>query len=316
MNSLKFFTTLLLFALPTLFFSQSVPQGISYQAVARDATGQVYENTNVTVTVGILQNNILVWEEIHDVTTNQFGLISLTIGQGVDTQNGTLSNFEDIPWSTGSYTGQFGIEVDGGDYIDLGTSQFLTVPFAFYAQTVENTDDADADPSNELITNATLDNDILTITENGIDHQVDFTSLSQDDDWQTNGNIVYNDNSQVAVGTNTPTSTFHVAGSVSHQVTSIDENNAGLTLNDSHHVIVADVENGSFQINLPDATACQGREYIIKAYSTAGGNSLTVTTQAGQTIDIFSNSINLNGNSMKYVTLISDGANWWITGNN
>ena len=316
MNKLKFFAVFFYCISSYFAFSQDVPQGISYQAIARDSQGQPFENTNMNVTVGILQNNTLVWEEIHNVTSNQFGLIVLVIGNGVSTGNGTLNDFNEIQWFSGEYSGQFGIEVDGGDFIDLGTTTFLTVPYAFHAQTVENIDDADANPNNELIDNITLDNTILTISENGVEHDVDLSTLTQDEDWTINGNTVYNTTSQIGIGTNSPTSTFHADASVSYQITSLDQNNSGLTLNENHHVIVGNVTDGSIVLNLPDATTCEGREYIIKAFASAGGNEITINAQPGQTIDFFNNTYSLSGNSMDYANLISDGNNWWIIGNN
>ena len=40
---------LILFCLPMLGFAQSVPQGINYQAVARDANGDVLMNQTLTI---------------------------------------------------------------------------------------------------------------------------------------------------------------------------------------------------------------------------------------------------------------------------
>lgn len=316
MNNLKIITTFLVIFISSIVLAQDVPQGISYQAIARDSQGEIYSNTDINVTVGILQNNILVWEELHGVTTNQFGLISLIIGEGVSTNGGSLGDFDEILWFDGSYSGQFGIEVNGEDFIDLGTTLFLTVPYAFHAQTVENIDDADADPTNELITETVLENDILIITENGIDHAVDLSDLSQDDDWETNGNIVFNTTDMVGIGTNDPTSNFHADASVSYNVLSIDENNAGLTLNANHHIVLANVTNAAFTINLPDAGSCNGREYTIKSISTGGGNQLTIAAQPGQVIDLFDNTLDLSGNSLDYLTVVSDGVNWWIIGSN
>lgn len=316
MHKLKIFISLFFSFLSLSFLCQSVPQGISYQAIAREGNGQIFENTNMNVTVGILQNNNLVWEEIHSVTSNQFGLIYFTIGEGVSTGNGSLNAFDEIQWFVGSYSGQFGIEVDGEDFIDLGTTTFLTVPYAFHAQTVENNDDADADPTNELIDSIVLDNDILTITESGIEHDVDLSPLTHDDDWIINGNTVYNNTNNIGINTNSPTSSFHANASVSYGVTSLDENNSGLALNETHHIVVGNVTDGNIVLSLPDATTCEGREYIIKAFASAGGNEITVNAQLGQTIDFFNSSISLSGNSMDYVNLVSDGNNWWIIGNN
>lgn len=358
MNKLKLLVFLLTSLTTSSLVGQNVPQGISYQAIARDADGSIFENTEINVTIGILNTSLLVWEEIHTVSTNQFGLISLIIGEGVSTAEGSLNNFDEILWFDDTYFAQIGIEVDGGDLIDLGNTQFLTVPYAFHAQTVENIDDADADPTNEIITDFTLvantltiqeggaqfqvdlssfsqvddadanptnelitdvtldNNDMLTIEEGGAQFQVDLSLLSQDEDWEVNGNTVFNDTGSVGIGTNSPTSNFHADASVSYNILTIDENNNGLTLSDIHHVVIANVTNANMTINLPDAGSCEGREYVIKSYSTGGGNELTVTAQIGQVIDLFDNTLDLNGNSMDAVTLISDGSNWWILSNN
>jgi hypothetical protein len=57
--------------------SAQAPQGFNYQAVARDVSGNELVNTDMSVKIGILSGSSadsLVWEEIHSVTTNDYGL--------------------------------------------------------------------------------------------------------------------------------------------------------------------------------------------------------------------------------------------------
>ncbi len=60
-----------------------VPQGMKYQAVVRDAAGQIQANKTVTLGTDLIQNGGTVYAEDHTVTTNAFGLATLAIGQGV-----------------------------------------------------------------------------------------------------------------------------------------------------------------------------------------------------------------------------------------
>lgn len=116
-------------------YAQTPPQGINYQAVARQGNGTILLNTPITVKLSIISdvvNNVVQYEETHSgISTNQFGLFSLVIGQGTQT-GGLQPNFASIPW--GSTTPFLKIEVNSGTgYIDMGTVQFWSVPYALYA---------------------------------------------------------------------------------------------------------------------------------------------------------------------------------------
>ena len=53
------------------------------------------------------------------------------IGQG----NSTSGSFSSIDWSLGSYFLKIEVELSAGSgYVDLGTTQFMSVPYALYAQ--------------------------------------------------------------------------------------------------------------------------------------------------------------------------------------
>ena len=104
-----------------------VPGSFNYQAIIRDASGNVKANTATTVDISILQGSATgssVYSESNNVTTNSFGLVTLQIGS----KNPT--DFALIDWSTGV----FFIKVTIGG-VEMGTSQLLSVPYALYAKT-------------------------------------------------------------------------------------------------------------------------------------------------------------------------------------
>ncbi len=111
--------------------AQSVPQGIPYQAMIRDNSGAALMNTPVTVRFSLRQDAIdgtVEYQETHNLTTNAFGLVNTHFGSGTATQ-GTFAN---INWSN---TSKF-IQVEantGAGYVDMGTQQMMSVPFALKA---------------------------------------------------------------------------------------------------------------------------------------------------------------------------------------
>ncbi len=134
----KFLLTIITAGLFTsLMIAQSVP-GFSYQAVARDAQGEIISNQQVGIEIGILGGSVdgsMLYTEEFFPTTNSYGLINLTIGTG----SATLGSFSEIDWSLGSYFVKVSLDVEGGQaFEEIATSQLLSVPYAMYAQTAEN----------------------------------------------------------------------------------------------------------------------------------------------------------------------------------
>jgi hypothetical protein len=123
---------LIFFFCSEVLMSQSSPPGIPYQAVMRNADGTVAANSAVSVRFTLHQNTTdgnIEYQEVHTVTTNAQGLIALVIGQGVSQQN----SFSTIDWSSTIKFLQ--VEVDlGSGYVDLGTQQLMSVPFAKFAE--------------------------------------------------------------------------------------------------------------------------------------------------------------------------------------
>ncbi|MCB2220286.1 MAG: tail fiber domain-containing protein [Bacteroidetes bacterium] len=119
-------------------FSQS-PQAFKYQAVARNNTGDLIINQLISVRISILQGTpggSLVYREVHNVATNEFGLFSLEIGNPSAIITGI---FENIEWGIDAYFLQIEIDPNGGStYIDMGTSQMVSVPYALFSQNSGN----------------------------------------------------------------------------------------------------------------------------------------------------------------------------------
>ena len=88
---------LLLFFLFGTYFSQS-HWNFNYQAIAHDANGDTLNNKNLEVEVGVYSdtNDFPEYEEIHNVSTNRFGLFNFQIGNGNII---TGSNLTDLDWS-------------------------------------------------------------------------------------------------------------------------------------------------------------------------------------------------------------------------
>lgn len=136
----------LLFAILCIGLSvfAQVPTSVNYQAVLRNASGEVLANQDVSIKVALLQDTVTgveLFSETHNVTTNSFGLVNLQIGSQNPVEMAT------VDWSAGTFFIQ--ISVDG---TVMGISELQSVPFALRALSVEidSVNDADADPANEL----------------------------------------------------------------------------------------------------------------------------------------------------------------------
>ncbi len=114
------------------------PEGINYQAVARDPEGKVLANADMTVRLGIRKgapDGVLLWQEDHEVTTNAQGLFTVILGGGDgERSGGSLDSFRDIDWSTGDLFLETSLGLtDDGTFLSMGASPVLAVPYAYYA---------------------------------------------------------------------------------------------------------------------------------------------------------------------------------------
>lgn len=138
---MKKFTLFSVMSIIAISLSAQPPQSFKYQAVARDNAGNVIADQAVSFRISILRDSVAgsqVYKELHSVTTNQFGLVNLDVGNGA----AVFGSFGSIPWHIGSYFLKLEMDTAGGNnYQFLGTSQLLSVPYALNASSLTLTDE-------------------------------------------------------------------------------------------------------------------------------------------------------------------------------
>jgi uncharacterized protein (TIGR02145 family) len=135
-TTLYFCSLLMLFLVFSFQIEQScaqAPQKMSYQAIIENAQGNPVANQNVGMRISILQgqiNGAAVYVETHNPTTNSDGMVSLEVGAGTV----VTGQFSSINWSTGPFFLKSETDISGGtNYSITGTSELLSVPYAFYS---------------------------------------------------------------------------------------------------------------------------------------------------------------------------------------
>lgn len=129
---LKLLIVLLPFYMPLLLEAQA-PNKINYQGIARNGDGSPLGNKSLTLRLSILDglpNGGSLYTETHNQTTNAFGLYSLGVGTGAVVSG----SFTTINWASGDKFLKIELDPNGGNnFIEMGTSQLLSVPLALYA---------------------------------------------------------------------------------------------------------------------------------------------------------------------------------------
>ena len=129
------YATIVALLLTSSSFAQA-PEKMSYQVVIRDANNALVTSQQIGIQMTILQVNTAVYEETHTPTSNTNGLVSLEIGTGTVISG----SFTAIDWSAGTYFIKTETDPTGGtNYTITGTSQLLSVPYALYAETSNDT---------------------------------------------------------------------------------------------------------------------------------------------------------------------------------
>ncbi|MDI3526047.1 MAG: hypothetical protein PWR03_230 [Tenuifilum sp.] len=130
MKSIKLFVALLLISVMGM---GQVPQKIAYQAVLRNADGTVIADENVDLKINFrvesLNGNV-VYAETHNVDVNKQGIVSIILGDG----NPVSGSFVDIPWDSEVFIEILVKTQSQNDFISLGTSQLVSVPYALMAK--------------------------------------------------------------------------------------------------------------------------------------------------------------------------------------
>ncbi len=192
------------------------PQGINYQAVLRDGAGVIMANEAVTVQFTIHSGSAggaTVYQETHSLTTNDYGLVTTDIGGGTP----VTGNFSNISWGTDDFFLQVEVN-DGGGYVDLGTTQLMSVPYALYSENANNA--VNAQNATDMQLNDLTDvnatpavNEVLKWNGSQWVADTDNTGGGGGSPWTANGNDIYNNNiGNVGVGTTNPQTQLEVGG--------------------------------------------------------------------------------------------------------
>ena len=127
----KYFVLLFFFFL-TIGHAQS-PEKFTYQSIIKTSAGYLLKNQDVGLKISVLfnsSNGIAVYSEEHTVESNNNGLVTLIIGEGVSSDV-----FSDIDWGGGEFFLKVEVDPEGGiNYTMNQTSQLLSVPYALYAE--------------------------------------------------------------------------------------------------------------------------------------------------------------------------------------
>ena len=106
-------------------------QKLSYQAVVRNSSNELVPNTALTVEVSILDVvGVVQYAETHSATTNQNGLLVLTIGDGTVTAGTTVA---DVDWNGAAIQS---VVKNGSAVVATITSPVNAVPYALQAGNV------------------------------------------------------------------------------------------------------------------------------------------------------------------------------------
>jgi len=123
-----------------LSLNAQAPQGFNYQATVRNSAGELIIKSNVYFKFNVIQGSqtaVPVFTETHYVPTDDLGQVNLVIGQGTP----STGIFSELDWSLGSYYLGIELSINGpNDYVAMGTTQLLSVPYALHAKTAETAD--------------------------------------------------------------------------------------------------------------------------------------------------------------------------------
>ncbi len=140
----------------SLFTAFSQKKGLNYQAVILDpktievpgvaVTGQPLSNGKVYVRFTLKTALGVDYEEIQQTTTDEFGLISLTVGTGIPTSSQVTSStsnikyasFDAVVWDAELKSLVVAVNFDGGSkFTEVSNQKLNFTPYALYAESVD-----------------------------------------------------------------------------------------------------------------------------------------------------------------------------------
>ena len=129
---MKHYLILILSILVYLSVHAQSPQSFQYQAVVRDASGSVLASHSVAFQLSVISGSptgTVEYIETHNSITNEFGIVTLSVGSGTP----QLNLFSNIMWGSDLHFLKVEADPDGNGFVDMGTTQLLSVPYALWA---------------------------------------------------------------------------------------------------------------------------------------------------------------------------------------
>lgn len=144
-NILKISFVLLLILSIENTYAQTKPDGILFQAVARDGAGNAAASRTIYVKIAILKSTATgenIYNETHQVLSNDEGIFTVIIGKGVRTSG--VASLSNIDWRASVYFFNVNMAIapsiptpgwdPNKEYVDLGSSQIWSVPYSFFSE--------------------------------------------------------------------------------------------------------------------------------------------------------------------------------------
>lgn len=289
-----------------------VSEGFSYQSVVRDASGNLLNNQLIGLRMTLLANSALGtadYVETHQVATNGYGVVSISVGTGT-VVSGVFNN---VDWRNNTYFLKTELDVSGGtNYVFMGISQILAVPYALHAQTATTVlGDNDTSATNEIQqlsivgNQLVLDNGGNSVTLSGtIDLDADPTNelqalnISNDTLYLSQGNYVLIDDYLQSLSNTAGTisisgnNTITLAdSSATNEIQNLSSTAGTITLSSANTIVLA------------DSSATNELQTLIQTAGTISlSNGNTITLQDSSSV----NEIQTLSNTAGTIT-ISDG---------
>lgn len=126
---------LLIFLSGGALLAQTVPEGINFQSLFRNEDGSPMVNQRVEIELSLTSGEEtpeIYYQELHDLRTNELGLLNIQIGKG----KYPLNSLTQVPWQKGNVWLSIAI-LEDGRYREMVKNELLAVPYAMHARSAE-----------------------------------------------------------------------------------------------------------------------------------------------------------------------------------